>query len=194
MLLEVTFPKVRDPRRVATFAWSDGLVATCPIWGRCERLPHDLEHYAVDAHFRPPYAFWTLVGQQAPFASLSPVKGRWPPRKVEWLDRVRRKHGLEMLKGEAPGLGRVGHPDFDVDAEWPTIRRTLNRAYVFSADNPFADVTKESLLVLHDAQNRLHRTWQQVPMGGALRVHWPPERSPQVLAGSQADPMGAYSG
>lgn len=182
VLLEVTFPKLRDPRRVATFAWSDGFVATCPIWGRCERLPHDLEHYAVDAHFRPPYAFWTLVGQQAPFDSLTPVRGRWPARRVEWLDRIRRKHGADMLKGESPGLGRVvGRPDFDADADWPAIRRSLDRAYVFGTHNPFAKVTKESLVALHDSCRSLVRTWEQVPLGGAVVVHWPPDRPPEIV-------------
>lgn len=181
MQLEVTFPKQTERGQVATFAWSDGLVATSPLWGRPERLPHDLGHYSVDAHFRPPYSFWSLVGQQAPFASLTLVRGRWPGGKREWLDRIRRKHGLEMLKAESPGIGRTCEPDFDADAEWPAIRRALNRAYVFGEANPFADVTKESLVALHDAHMRLERAWKRLPVGGALVVHWPPQTRQRVV-------------
>lgn len=181
MRLEVTFPKNHDRSRVATFVWSDGLVATSPIWGRYQRLPHDLEHYAVDAHFRPRYAFWTLAGQQAPYESLTVVRGRWPAGKKEWLDRIRRKHGAQMLKAEAPGVGNIGRPDFDLDAEWPVIKRAMNRAYVFEPENPFADVTKESLAILHASHRRLVATWEQVPIGGAMVVEWPPAAPPLVV-------------
>lgn len=93
---------------MATLSWRDGTVATTPIWGTPNRLPHDLDHYIVEAVFQPPYGFWGLVERQAPFDSLTLVRGRWPKGKAAWFERVVRKHVAEMLKAEAVGLGMPG--------------------------------------------------------------------------------------
>ena len=176
------FPKIREVRRVATFCWPDGTAATTPIWGGPERLPHDLDHYIVEAVFRPPYGFWDLVERQAPFSSLTLVKGRWPKGKAEWFERVLRKHGVEMLKAEATGLGRLfaAATDEDVERLTPELRRNLRRAYALSAVNAFGHATCEQFRSARELHARLHRAWSGVPMGGALEVSYPPSGKPRI--------------
>ena len=182
MPVTAIFPKTRDRSRVATFTWPDGLVATTPIWNRAERLPHDLDHYIVEAVFRPPYGFWALVERQAPFSSLTLVSGRWPKGRAEWLAKVRRKHGAEMLKAEATGLGPLfrAETDADVDRIAPALRRQLERAYALTPDNAFAGATREQFHDVRDLHRSLHDAWNSVPMGGALEVAYPPRPEPTI--------------
>ena len=185
--MRASFPKQRGPGRVATFQWSDGIIATTPIFGLPVRLPHDLEHYVVEARLRPAYGFWSLVAQQAPFESLTLVRGRWPKGRQEWFDRVRRKHAAEMLKAEATGFCGLDNPAFDLDAAWPTIRRAMQRSYALNAQTELTHVTKGDIAALHQDTLRLHDAWQAVPDGGALLVQWPPSE-PEVV--DEIAPLG----
>ena len=179
--LRATFPKHAGVDRRARFEWSDGLVATSPIGGRPVRLPHDLEHYAVEAVLRPEYGFWSLAAQQAPFASLTPVGGRWPKGRREWFDRVRRKHREAMLKAEALGIRGLEDPSFDVDAMWPRVKLALERPYAFNEETTLRGITKADVEELHVSAMSLHAHWQRVPDGGALVVSWPPKPEPEIV-------------
>lgn len=180
--MTATFPKAREHARLAVFEWSDGLVATCPIQSaNVHSLPHDLTHYVGEAQFRPPYGFWGLACQQAPFASLTLVKGSWPRGRREWLDRVRRKHGVEMFQAEAVEMGPIAEPDLDMDAYWPVQARTLRNAYSYAAENPFANATKADFVEARERAIALNDAWHRVPFGGALVVSWPPDIPPRVL-------------
>lgn len=186
MRMTVTFPKSYH-RAPALFEWSDGSAATCAVHDNPTRLPHDLEHYIVEAQFRPPYGFWSLASQQAPFGSLNLVRGRWPKGKQEWLDRVRRKHGAEMLKAEAAGLGAIHDPDLDFDRYWPRRVRVLRNAYSYTASNPFDHATKEDFVEARERSLALRAAWRKVPMGGALVVYWPPDTTPRIVQTYNSD-------
>lgn len=182
MRMTATFPKSRDRGALAVFEWPDGLVATCPIQAsNTGRLPHDLIHYIGEAQFRPPYGFWGLAARQAPFDSLTLVKGAWPRGRREWLDRVRRKHGVEMFEAEVVELGRIADPDLDMDQYWPAQARTLRKAYSYTAENPFANATRSDFVEARQRAIALHEAWRRVPFGGALVVSWPPTATPRVL-------------
>jgi hypothetical protein len=182
MPVTAIFPKTRDAGRVATFRWADGTVATTPSWGRPERLPHDLDHYIIDAVFRPPYAFWGLVERQAPFPSLTLVRGRWPKGKSEWYQRVVRKHGLEMLKSEATLLGLLfeATTDEEVDRLIPELRRRLRRSYALAPADAFEGATRDQFHETRRLHKTVHRAWSRVPMGGALEVAYPPQGRPRI--------------
>ena len=182
--LRAIFPKRSGRDRVARYEWSDGLVATTPLWGRPTRLPHDLEHYAVEAVLRPAYGFWNLAAQQAPFDSLTPLRGRWPKGRQEWFDRVRRKHREAMLKAEALGIRGLEDPSFDVDAAWPQVKVALERPFAFNEETTLRGITKADVVELRRSALELHGSWRQVPDGGALAVSWPPmpASKPEVLA------------
>lgn len=176
------FPKQRGRDRVATFSWPDGTAATTPIWDRPDRLPHDLDHYIVEAVFRPPYGFWGLVERQAPFSSLTLVKGRWPKGQAKWFARVVRKHGAEMLKAEAAGLGLLfkARTDEEVDRVIPEVRRRLHRSYALSPENAFENATRDQFYEARELHATLHRAWRGVPMGGALEVTYPRRGKPKI--------------
>ncbi len=188
--MTATFPKNREAGRVATFAWPDGTAATTPIWGRPERLPHDLDHYIIDAVFRPPYGFWDLVERQAPYPSLTLVRGRWPKGKPEWYERVVRKHGVEMLKSEATGLGLLFRAvtDEQVDRLVPELRRRLRRSYALSPVNAFEDATRDQFHETRELHKALHRAWDGVPTGGALEVAYPLRGKPTIHRPKEAQP------
>ena len=185
MRLRASFPKVRRSWSppLATFRWDDGLVATTPQWGPADddRLPHDLGHYLTEAWFRPRYGFWSLTAEQVPFSSLTLVHGRWPHAAHARLDRLVRKHGTDMLKAEATDLSALIDTSVDVDAQWPRIRRMLERAYVFNDDNPFAGTTPLDLKRFANRGRALRNCWRRVPVGGALEVAWPPTEAPRIV-------------
>lgn len=174
MKLHASFPKTADSRRVATFEWSDGLVAETPIWSRPTKLPHDLEHYVLESYVQPPYGFWSLAAQQAPFKSLTLVSGRWPRDRVAWFERVKRKHRDEMVQAEAVGVGAVARGDLDVHRDWATIRRGFTRAYALNGESVFARLDQRDVLLLVDRHRAMHQAWAHLPMGGVLTVDWPP--------------------
>ncbi len=193
MPVTAIFPKSRDRERVATFLWVDGTAATTPIWGRPERLPHDLDHYIVEAAFLPPYGFWSLVEQQSPFPSLTLVKGRWPKDKAAWFERVVRKHGTEMLKAEATGLEVLFEAGEDeVDRLIPELRRRLRTSYALSPANAFADAARERFLDARNLHRKVHRAWQGVPFRGALAVNFPPAANPKIY--ERFDPEEVVAG
>lgn len=181
MRMTATFPKNREPISYAVFEWPDCSAATTPMWGNKGALPHDLGHYVGEAQFRPPYGFWNLAAQQAPFDSLTLIRGRWPGDRKAWLDRVRRKHGLEMLKSEATDLAGLADPRVDLDRRWPAMARSLRKAYSFSTRSPFDDATKADFLEARERAIALNEAWRRVPVGGALVVSWPPDTPPRVL-------------
>ena len=178
--MTATFPK-SDRHTPVRFEWSDGLAATCAVHDQPNRLPHDLRHYIVEAQFLPPYGFWSLASQQAPFDSLELVRGRWPRGKREWLDRVRRKHGAEMLKAESVGPGALDNPDLDFERYWPQQVKVLRKAYSYTASNPFDHATRADFVEIRERSLALRAAWRKLPMGGALVVSWPPEPPPRIL-------------
>src|SRR4051795_1960423 len=171
-----SFPKVGRTHEppLATYRWDDGLVATTPSWGASQRLPHDLGHYLTEAWFRPRYGFWSMVADQMPFSSMTLVRGRWPKDARARLEQAVRDHGLEMLKAEATDLSGLIDPDIDIDLHWPGIRRSLERAYVFGPENPFAAAAAADLRRFANRGRALRNCWRRVPLGGALEVYWPP--------------------
>lgn len=183
MKMTATFPKSHERVRLAVFEWSDGLTATCRIQSaNVHSLPHDLIHYIGEAQFRPPYGFWGMASRQAPFASLTPVKGSWPKGRREWLDRVRRKHGVEMFMAEVVELGPIADPNLDMDKYWPVSARMLRNAYSYAAENPFANATRADFVEARERAIALEDAWRKVPFGGALVVAWPPDTPPRILA------------
>ena len=195
--MTATFPKSRERGSVALFEWPDGSAATTPMYGIVGALPHDLGHYIGEAQFRPPYGFWTLAAQQAPFASLTLVRGRWPGDRHDWLNRVRRKHGVEMLKAEALDLSRLADPRVDIDRGWAAMARGLRTGLSFTRTSPFDHATKTDFLEVRARAIALNRAWSQVPVGGALVVYWPPDTRPRVVQQYEAPavtPVGRKSG
>lgn len=191
-MLRATFPKQKGRGALAVFAWRDGTSATTPT-DSGERLPHDLTHYAVEAHFRPPYGFWSLAARQAPFESLTLVAGRWPAAGRSALERARRKHGAEMLKAEAVNLTMLADPEFDLARGWGALRKTLTRAYAFGPSNVFADASRADFDAVRTRYLDLTRAWSKVPYGGGLVLSWPPDRVP-VVCRDLADLASASSG
>jgi hypothetical protein len=126
----------------------------------------------MEAQVDLPWGFWSLVGQRAPFASLTLVDGRWPKGKKEWLDRVRRKHGLSMLHAEAQDGRWLADPDLDVHRDWQTIRTKLARTYAF-ADSPLACLGPDDVERLRPLALRTAATWDALPPGGSIEVSWP---------------------
>lgn len=185
--MTATFPKRRAGISLCVFEWPDGSAATTPMYGGIGALPHDLGHYVGEAQFRPPYGFWNLAAQQAPFSSLTLVRGRWPGDRKEWLDRIRRKHGAEMLKAESVDLARLADPRFDFDRQWPAVARSLRNAYSFTRSNPFDKATKADFVRARELAIALNEAWQQVPEGGALVVAWPPDTPPRVTQTFDSD-------
>jgi hypothetical protein len=130
---------------------------------------------------RPQYGFWNLVGQQAPFESLTPVGGRWPKGRQEWLDRIRRKHREAMLKAEAMDVIRLADPTLDLDAEWRQVKTSLERPFAFNAETTIRGITKADVVALRDSAVAVRSGWQAVPNGGALVVSWPPTTAPEIV-------------
>ena len=181
--MTATFPKTRrDEPAVALFEWPDGSAATTPMHGIVGALPHDLGHYVGEAQFRPPYGFWNLAAQQAPFASLTLIRGRWPGDRQAWLDRVRRKHGVEMLKAEALDLsGLADAPVEAIERSWAALARGMRKGLSFTRTSPFDHATKADFMEIRERAIALNKAWRQVPVGGALVVTWPPDERPRVI-------------
>jgi hypothetical protein len=175
MRLVASFPKVDDLSRVATYQWSNGVVAETPLYGAWRRLPHDVHHYIVESRVQPPYGFWSLAGKQAPFESFTLVKGRWPRDRVEWFNRVKRKHHDEMTQSEAMSIvDALARGQLDLHRDWKAIRNQLCRAYAIKADSAFASLDQRDLAELVDVHRAVHAAWDAVPEGGVFEVSWPP--------------------
>ena len=166
--MTVTYTKSRGAPSV--HRWPDGTVATCMQWSG--GFPHDLGHWVLEAQVDLPWGFWSLAGQQAPFASLTLVRGRWPKGKREWLDRVRRKHGLSMLHAEAQDGSWLLDPDLDVHGDWQQIRRRLAKTYAF-AESPLAHFGPQDVEALRPFARRAAAAWEALPPGGSVEVSWP---------------------
>jgi hypothetical protein len=184
MRLTATFPKVSDGGGVAELRWSDGTIATTPLYNHAGRLPHDLEHYVVDAHVDLPFGFWALAGKKTPFKSFTLVAGRWEPRARERFDRSARKHRGAMLQGEAASFvhelaSRLDH----VATEWPVMRRRLRSAYSYEQESPLGDLEVSEVRRIVEFDGELHRLWDELPVRAALQVTWPPapDRMPTVI-------------
>ena len=188
MQLVARFPKVRTTPRVATFEWSDGLRATTPVHDRWTKLPHDLGHYVVDAYVQPPYGFWSMAHRQAPFESLTPVGRAWPQARVTWFERVKRKHHDELVQAEAIGVvDALAEGRMDLRRDAAAIRRNLTRTYALSRESAFAGVTADDLRTMVEDRRAMERAWEGLPVGGELRVTWPPPADRRARAVRSGD-------
>lgn len=185
MRLTATFPKAPAKGGLAEFRWSDGTVATTPLFTHPERLPHDLEHYVVDAHADLPYGFWALAGRQTPFNSFTLVSGRWERGARERFERSARKHRGAMLQGEAAFfVHELADQEDNLASEWGAMRRRLRRAYSYETDSPLGDLEVDDVRQIIAFDRALHRTWSDLPVGAALQVSWPTtaDRMPAIIS------------
>ena len=185
MRLTATFPKADRSRGVAELRWSDGTVATTPMYNHRHLLPHDLEHYVVEAHVDLPFGFWALAGKQTPFESFTLVAGRWNRRARERFERNARKHRGSMLQSEAAFFVHdLATREEDLAAEWPALRRRLRRVYAYETDSPIGDLEVPDVRRIIAFDRELHQRWADLPVGGALQVTWPPagDRLPAIVA------------
>ena len=166
--MTVTYTKIRGAP--AVHRWPDGLVATTQPW--FGGIPHDLGHWLIEAQVDLRWGFWSLAGQQAPFDSFTLVAGRWPKGKRDWLDRVRRKHGLSMLHAEAQAGLWLADPGLDVHGDWKEIRGRLARSYAFT-DSPLAAYGPADVERMRPFALRAVATWNALPAGASVEVAWP---------------------
>ncbi|HUP84303.1 MAG TPA: hypothetical protein VM143_01425 [Acidimicrobiales bacterium] len=185
MRLAAIFPKTPRSGGVAELRWSDGTVATTPLYTHPGRLPHDLEHYVVEAHVDLPFGFWALAGAQTPFNSFTLVSGCWQRGARERFERRARKHPGAMLQGEAASfVHELAQHEDDLTSAWSVLRRRIRRTYSYEADSPIGDLEVGDVRRIIAFDRALHRTWADLPVGGALQVSWPPatDRMPTVIS------------
>lgn len=172
--MRATFPKTDEHGRRARFEWPDGFVATTPTWNHRKRLPHDLEHYAVEAVLRPRYGFWTLAAQKAPFRSLLPERA-WPRDRVNWFRTVLSKHRDEMVEAEIlPVLITFAADGAPPRQAWPEARRALARIWSRWPGNPPPDLSADQYERMVELDRELRGRWRDLPDGDSLIVEWPP--------------------
>ena len=173
--LTATFPCTADGRNDATYEWSDGLVCTTPGGGRPGRLPHDLEHYILEAQVKLPYGFWTLAGKQAPFQSFTHIGGQWPRSRKTWFEQVKKKHAGEMVKADSlAGLvNSLARGVLDLERDWREITRQLTRAYRYGSEDAAERITMQDLRRVLAFDQDVRAAWAGVPVGGFLEVTWP---------------------
>jgi hypothetical protein len=174
--MTVTYTKVLGVP--AIHRWPGGLVATTMPW--TGGLPHDLGHWMMEALVDLPWGFWSLAARKAPFRSFTLVSGRWPKERDEWLDRVRRKHGLAMLHAEGHDGNWLADPRLDVHAEWPMIRRRLSVAYCFE-DHALAHLGPADVERLVPLARVVAQQWDDLPDGRCLLVRWPGAELPEEV-------------
>jgi hypothetical protein len=174
--MTVTYTKVLGAP--AIHRWPGGLVATTFPW--TGSLPHDLGHWIMEAQVDLPYGFWSLAAQKAPFSSFTLVSGRWPKDRADWLDRVRRKHGVAMLHAEGHGGAWLADPDLDVHGDWPTLRRRLARAYTFE-EHALMRLTPSDVEGLVPLARAVVAQWEALAPGGCLLVRWPGSALPEEV-------------
>jgi hypothetical protein len=170
--VQARFPKVDDRSRRAEFTWPDGTTATSPQYQHFCRLPHDLEHYAVDAVLRPRFGFWELAAAGAPFPSLVPVKA-WPTRRTEWFATVVRTHRDEMVEAERLTGLLLGNAR-GTPMPWPHAQALLRRTWAERAANPRPALTGDRYGRLLGLHRELLTAWDALPAGEWLTVMWPP--------------------
>ncbi len=163
--MRAAFPKTAE-RAVARFEWDGAFYAETPIYSHCDRLPHDLAHYAVDAVLRPRYGFWELAARQAPFSNLRPSKP-WPKNRVAWFATVLRDHRDEMVEAERfPAL-------LSADG-WPAAKQLLKLHWSDWPDNPRPELTVRRYEAMVGIYARLGDEWRALPRGQVFVVRWPP--------------------
>jgi hypothetical protein len=184
-VLKATFPKNAEPGRLVSLEWEDDFRATMRLGNHFDRLPHDLEHYVIDAELGRPWAFWPMLAQKAPYVSVTPVDGKWPRERVKWFDEVKRKHKVDLDESENAGATFVMIARGDLSIEdWAGVRNSLQRAYTQRPKSPVEGLTPDEVKRIVAAYIRMERRWKQVPFGGELTVHWParpPSRGPYAV-------------
>ena len=168
--MTVTFTKIRGAAAIYRWPATPGLVALSMQWST--GLPHDLGHWMMEAQVDLPWGFWSLAGQQAPYASFELIEGRWPKGKQEWYARVVRKHGMSMLHAEAQDGYWLTDPNLNVRADWPEIRERLRNTYAFD-DSPLRGMSPDDVEKLRPFALRNAAIWSELPAGGAVEVDWP---------------------
>ena len=178
------FPKASGAGGVAEFRWSDGTVATTPLYNHSGRLPHDLEHYVVDAHVDLPFGFWALAGKQTPFKSFTLLAGRWERGARERFERSARKHRGAMLQGEAAFFVHNLAPAGRLGDRVAGVAASAAPYLLYENDSPIGDLEVADVRRIIAFDRKLHRRWTDLPVGGALQVTWPPaeDRMPAIIS------------
>ena len=169
--LVASFPRNRDRFRwVATLQWDDGLVGEMAIRQKKQlRMPHDLEHYVVDATLGHEFAFWPLLARYGAFKSVRLRNGSFGRERMMELSRVLAEHkddvdGAETLT--AP-VRVIAHHDLD----WPEAEKYFRSS---PARARFESLTRADVATLVENYRRMERRWLSGPTDEPLVVEWPP--------------------
>ena len=76
-----------------------------------------------------------------------------------------------MLKAESIGIHGLGDPAFDIDAAWPTIKRSLTRAYALDRAARLGAVSYVGVVLTYALEAMLmHRAPSVMQLTGAALV------------------------
>lgn len=170
--LRASFPRKAEPHRwVATLEWDDGLAGEMAVLlrGKQLRMPHDLEHYVVDAVLGHEYAFWPLLARYGAFKSVRLTRGTWGRERLREFAAVLAEHRDQIEEAEtptAPIRTIVHHNLTGADAV---------RAFASSpAKNAFERLTSADVEALVERYRRMELEWLEGDADDPLVVIWPP--------------------
>lgn len=173
--MQITFTRT-GVRTYTTVALRDDRVAvSIPAFDRPASLPHDIAHFVVECELGLRRGFWGCVADGAVFPGMTVVSGRQSPRAEERSRSVIRDAGQRQRGTEAEVL--VGTllriAEGQLDASWPVAREVLRDMWTPASPSRGA-LTADKVRRICDGLREAERQWHALPVGGSMRVSWPP--------------------
>ncbi len=145
--MEVAIVREEGRRHRAVAVRDDGSVVRFVVHDHGDSAPHDLVHFAVEGALGLPWGFYGLLAAGAPFEALTALEGGGdaPPELLV-------EHRDELLAAERL-VSELGDPRGGTPAGLDDGAAERARACV----------------------EALHARWRELPVGGRLRLRWPPD-------------------
>lgn len=169
--MEITFTKTGARHYEVLAHRDDKVVLRVHTPDRPLSLPHDMAHYLVERELGFDRGFWGAIAAGAVFDSVQVVSGRRPPHAAERSQAVIKAAGLQLAAAELyvsviQSVAREG-----AERDWPRVCAYLDEVWrPFRA--PRRPVTHDGVLRACAALREAERRWQELPVGGSIKVSW----------------------
>lgn len=153
----------------------DGAVLETRSSGATDALPHDVIHFVVERELGLDDGFWPRVARGVKFRNMRLLR-RPQTRHRRQPPRPKRRSAKEKGLLEAEVLVGVFHDIWTgaAEREWGTIRAFLDSVWSPRTRSRADELDEQTIRRVCDALTEAEQAWRRVPIGGELRMTWPP--------------------
>jgi hypothetical protein len=129
-------------------------------------LPHDLAHFVVEDALDLEAGLWGVIAAGGMFGHTKVIAGRRPPHAAKRAQAVVDGAGDRLSQAEVLTRAVCDLALAGADGDFNRLRAAAGQRYWSE------EITADAVKIACRRLRETSAAWQNLPAGGALRVHW----------------------